>query len=276
MDQENDEAIPTEEDATGSPKRKSIQSVEVGIRLLNALAEASSSLRLREIAALSGLSRSQAHRYLLSYVNTGMVRQETETGQYELGPLAIKVGLAALRRSEPVSVGGDALVQLVEHTGLSGQLITWGQFGPTIVRFKTGRRHVPIALQVGSVVSPFSSSAGRVFLAYLPESIATEAARNDWRQTHPDNPNGWKSELKKNQFTVREAGFAAVDGSTIPGLSAISAPILDCDGQIVLTLTLVARETERITEKQDIISILCEKAREASQRLGYSPSAEYD
>src|SRR3546814_19122312 len=51
-------------------KRKSIQSVEIGVSVLKVLADAEGPQRLRDIAAVSGLSRSQAHRYLLSYVNT--------------------------------------------------------------------------------------------------------------------------------------------------------------------------------------------------------------
>src|SRR3546814_2090430 len=81
-------------------KRKSIQSVEIGVSVLKVLADAEGPQRLRDIAAVSGLSRSQAHRYLLSYANTGMVRQDSESGLYELGPLAITIGLAGLRRSE--------------------------------------------------------------------------------------------------------------------------------------------------------------------------------
>src|SRR3546814_17081038 len=72
------------------------------------------------IAAVSGLSRSQAHRYLLSYVNTGMVRQDSESGLYELGPLAITIGLAGLRTLEPVRVGGEALVNITNRTGVNG------------------------------------------------------------------------------------------------------------------------------------------------------------
>lgn len=257
-----------------APKRKSIQSVEVGIRLLNVLADADRPLRLRDVAVLSGLSRSQAHRYLLSYVNTGMVYQLAEAGQYELGPLAIKVGLAALRRSEPVAVAGDVLLGLVEETGLTGMLIAWGQFGPTIIRLRTGRRHVAMSLQVGSVLPVLSSSAGRLFIAYLQEGIATEAIKEEWKHKGTKDAGGWKAQLKKCQYQVREDGYSSVDGTTILGLSAISVPVLDCEGQIALAMTLVGHETDGITERQDIIDALLAKGQNASHRLGYSEISE--
>src|SRR3546814_12260594 len=99
------------------------------------------------IAAVSGLSRSQAHRYLLSYVNTGMVRQDSESGLYELGPLAITIGLAGLRTLEPVRVGGEALVNITTRTGVTGQLLVWGAPGPTIIRVRPGRRFLAMTLQ---------------------------------------------------------------------------------------------------------------------------------
>src|SRR3546814_6930616 len=103
-------------------------------------ADAEGPQRLRDIAAVSELSRSQAHRYLLSYVNTGMVRQDSESGLYELGPLAITIGLAGLRTLEPVRVGGEALVNITTRTGVTGQLLVWGVNGPTIIRMRPGRR----------------------------------------------------------------------------------------------------------------------------------------
>src|SRR3546814_10507829 len=89
-------------------KRKSIQSVEIGVSVLKVLADAEGPQRLRDIAAVSGLSRSQAHRYLLSYVNPGMVRQASESGLSEPGPLPIPTGSAGLRTPQPVPPGAEA------------------------------------------------------------------------------------------------------------------------------------------------------------------------
>lgn len=257
-------------------RRKSIQSVEVGIRILIAMSQTGSSLRLREIAEMSGLSRSQTHRYLLSYVNTGMVRQVAENGNYELGPLAITVGMAALRSSEPVVVGGQALGRLVEHTGFTGLLSVWGQFGPTIIRIKPGRRHMVMALQVGSVVSALGSSAGQVFLAHLPDTIAAEVARDEWRGAPGDSPNGWRAVLAQYRHEVLQSGYAAADNITLPGLAAISAPIFDCQGSLALVMTLLGRAADHIGDDADVIRSLLDATADASYRLGYSANTDFE
>lgn len=59
------------------PARTSIQSLEIGARVLEALVNSNNEgAHLREVAEKAKLSRSQAHRYLLAFVNTGVVEQD--------------------------------------------------------------------------------------------------------------------------------------------------------------------------------------------------------
>ena len=41
------------------------------------------------------MSAAKAHRYLVSCVQAGLVVQSERSGSYDLGPLAVRVGLAA-------------------------------------------------------------------------------------------------------------------------------------------------------------------------------------
>ena len=59
---------------------KSIRSVEIGIRVLEALIASPKPLALKDVAERSDLSRSQAHRYLSAYVNTGLVKRNERAG----------------------------------------------------------------------------------------------------------------------------------------------------------------------------------------------------
>src|SRR3546814_7771335 len=89
------------------------------------------------------------------------------------------------------------LVNITTRTGVTGQLLVWGAHGPTIIRVRPGRRFLAMPLQVGSVVPTITSSAGRVFLAYLPEQVATDAARDEWRDAARQPANGWKALYSK-------------------------------------------------------------------------------
>ena len=43
------------------------------------------------------MSPGKIHRYLASFLVTGLARQDPDTRQYALGPLAMRLGLAALK-----------------------------------------------------------------------------------------------------------------------------------------------------------------------------------
>lgn len=77
--------------------QRAVQSVEVGGRLLLALADSGSSLSLKDLAAKAGMTPSRAHPYLVSYGRLGLVEQDS-VGRYDLGPAALRVGLASLSR----------------------------------------------------------------------------------------------------------------------------------------------------------------------------------
>src|SRR5688572_32868742 len=73
--------------------RKGIRSVEIGLGVLDVLARAGGPLALKEISRLTRLSASQAHRYLASLMRRDMVVQDAATGHYDLGVMALRLGL---------------------------------------------------------------------------------------------------------------------------------------------------------------------------------------
>src|SRR5262245_29841347 len=91
---------PDKPSPTASQRRRGIQSVDVGFRVLAALAAEPEAAALGAIAKRAALSPSQAHRYLASLIASGMAVQNAASGRYELGPQAIQIGLAALARTD--------------------------------------------------------------------------------------------------------------------------------------------------------------------------------
>jgi DNA-binding IclR family transcriptional regulator len=85
------------------------------VRLLRALADAQSALSLKDLAASAAMPASKAHRYLVSFGRSGLVTQDAVTGRYDLGPLALTVGLAALGRVNAARVGAWAASALTRR-----------------------------------------------------------------------------------------------------------------------------------------------------------------
>src|ERR1700759_5858217 len=96
---------------------RGIQSIEVGGRLLLALAHHGQPLALKDLAAAADMTAGKAHPYLVSFIKLGLVERETEGGRYGLGPLALQMGLIGLQQYDPVRLATQRLAELARAAG---------------------------------------------------------------------------------------------------------------------------------------------------------------
>lgn len=105
---------------------RGIQSIEVGGRILNALIELGRPTMLRDLASKADMTAAQAHSYLVSYRKMGLVEQETTSGRYLLGPMALQLGLVRMRALDPLRIASDVASRLSEETGFMVTVTVWG------------------------------------------------------------------------------------------------------------------------------------------------------
>lgn len=210
------------------------------------------------------MSRSQTHRYLLSYVNTGLVVQDPLSGFYCLGPMALRIGIAALAHLDPLQEAAARLRRLVDESGYSGCMTVWGDYGPTIIRLLDGDQPIVISHNVGSVLPLLTSSNGMVFLAYQPRSKSRSIL-----EAEMDRCDITDDVVAQRIDGVRAVGYATTKGSVIPGLSSIAAPVFDLQGWPMVTMGLIARSTDKNFFTQRNIDAVCTAARKASESLGW-------
>jgi len=232
-------------DENAAVEGKGIQSIEVGFRLVEALLDAGRPLPLKDLSAAAGMSPSKAHNYIVSFRRVGMISQETETGHYMLGPIALELGLVYLARRGGLKVAERA-IRLIRELGrlTSGLFVAiWSEKGPVIVVCDEGVSGVPYDLRVGHHSSPLYTATGRTFLAYLPRSITAPVVATAEGDTL--SPWGGKArvlsetELDAALEKIRTNGVAVVDGIRIPGMVGISAPVLDHRGAIDAVVTMI-------------------------------------
>jgi DNA-binding IclR family transcriptional regulator len=217
---------------------RGIQSIDTGIRLLEVLEKADGPLALKELSARAELDPSSAHRYLASFVRSGLVRQESDT-RYDFGPLALRLGLAAVRRIDPVQITERALPALVEETGYTALLSVWSNRGPTVVHWQRGPTPFVTNLGLGSVLPVSRSATGAIFVAFLPDTVTAEALTAESRREPID-----RAAFAKVVDRARKTRLAFVDNTVIPGLSAVSSPVLQWNGEAAATVTLIGPDPE--------------------------------
>ncbi|HSV47217.1 MAG TPA: IclR family transcriptional regulator, partial [Ramlibacter sp.] len=203
------------------------------------LARAAGPLMLRDLAATAGMSAAKAHRYLVSFQRLQLVVQDTASTRYDLGPAALKLGLASLSRLDAVKLARERVTPLMEQIGHTLALAVWGNHGPTIVHWEESPQAVTVNLRLGDVMPLLSSATGRCFAAHLSkEAIAPllkeEIARAQ-KQGRPDVPASM-AQVRAVLDEVRARGAARVVDVLLPGIVGFCAPVFDSDGHIVLGL----------------------------------------
>jgi DNA-binding IclR family transcriptional regulator len=218
-------------------ERAGIQSVEVGFALLEVLSKATGPLMLRDLAAAAGMSAAKAHRYLVSFQRLQLVAQDTGSTRYDLGPAALKLGLAALSRLDAVKLARERIGLLMEQIGHTLALAVWGNHGPTIVHWEESPQAVTVNLRLGDVMPLLSSATGRCFAAYLSREAITPMLENEIvrarQQRRPDVP-ATLEEARAMLDEVRRRGAARVVDTLLPGIVGFCAPVFDSDGHIAL------------------------------------------
>lgn len=259
----------------GDEESGGVQAVDTALRVLSALVEMGPPLMLKTVAERADMPPPKAHRYLVSFCRGGLAERDPASGGYRLGPLAVRLGLAALRHLHVVNVGAEALGKLRDEVGYTAGLAVWGAAGPTFVRFEETNDALIISGRPGSVMPVLTSSTGRVFGAYLPRTITEPLLRKELAgKPHPGAspataPRMSKAQVEELFDKVRQLGLAQVKGDLNPGLHGLSAPVFDHAGAIAGVITVMGPAGAiDVSLDGPIADALRARAREVSQRMG--------
>jgi len=223
---------------------RSIQSVEVGGRLLAALAGAIVPMMLRDLAAAARMPAGKAHAYLVSFRKLGLVEQDA-SGRYKLGPFALDIGLARLRGAEPYQIASEAIMGLAQELDLSVAITVWGTYGPTVVRIQEASHQIHVNVRPGTVFGLSTTATGKVFAAFMPATLVNPLIKAELgasRHGRTGKTHGI-ARLTRELATIRDRGVASTKGRPIPGINALSAPVFDHSGQMQLAVTLMGPAT---------------------------------
>jgi DNA-binding IclR family transcriptional regulator len=210
-------------------RRAGVQSVEVGAGLLRALADGDGPQPLGALARATGMSSAKAHRYLVSFVQAGLVVQGERSAAYDLGPLAVHLGLAALTRFDVLRVAGERLGALRDELDRTVSLAVWTDAGPAVARIELSGRPVTLAVRVGTTYPLRTTATGRVFLAYLAAARAVALAADP----------GAVHAIDALREEVRSRGVATAVESFLVGVCAMALPLFDHDGSLAAAVTVV-------------------------------------
>ncbi len=228
------------DDEIGLPKaQRGIQSVEIAGRILDTLLEMERPVRMTDLAKKAGISAAKLHRYLISLRRAGLVGQHEESGLYDLGALARRIGSKFYGAKTAADIALPLVRELSRELGETVFIAELGAEGPVSVR--SAIPDVPLAItpRIGSVHSLLTSATGRIFAAYLPERIRESLLNHELKSVPARQRAARLEEFEGVLQQTRRHGLSVSHGERQAGINALSAPVFDSDARMVLAITVI-------------------------------------
>ncbi|GHJ07259.1 IclR family transcriptional regulator [Micromonospora humidisoli] len=209
-----------------------IQTVQRAATILQAFSVERPRLTLAELTADLAVSRATAHRYARALRAANLLRFDTATATYTLGPQVLAMEAAARAALPIVTAAEPHLDRLTRLTNQTSVLSVWNGEAPTVVRCMDNTSgDVRLSVRTGSPLDLLRSAQGRVFCAYLSAAEAPAVARQLRLSA------GLRAVVEQ----VRRDGYAANSPEDF-GVRVLAAPVFERT-QVVAALAVLGTST---------------------------------
>ena len=253
------------------PPSAGIRSIELGTALLRALAESEGPLTLTALAGAAGMPLGKAHKYLASFVRSGLVMQQQAGGRYDLGPFALELGFSSIGRMAVMEIAQAALDDLRDRLGTTASMAIWSPRGPTIARWAETSHMISPLIRLGTVMPLLTSAFGRAFAAFLDRSRTEAIIRRELA-----DPSGLAAraglrsldDVDALMAEFRARGMAFAEDLAAPKRAALAAPVFDRDNSMVAAIAVIAVQGRFDTSWEgSAAAAVAATARHLTQRL---------
>jgi DNA-binding IclR family transcriptional regulator len=215
-----------------------INAVERALIILKQIAFSETGVGVREIARGMGISPSVAQKSIQALVAQGFARQNPETQMYELGSMAIQVGLAGLLRLELRQVARPYLQQLTEATGESSFLGVQQGDGAVYIDKVLSQTELRMDVPLGSWRPLNCTAVGKALLAYLPEGRLMQLAHEGaFRYPTPNSVRDLNM-LEEEMTAIRDRGIAVDRGEYVLEAMCLAAPVRNHESEVIASVVV--------------------------------------
>ena len=252
----------------GSNDKTSIQVIERMVTLLDALANYPDPVSLKELAKVTGLHPSTAHRILNDLVTKRFV-DRSEPGSYRLGMRLLELGNIVKSRLDVREASLEFMRTLHRKTQQTVNLSVWqGDEIVYIDRAFSERSGMQVVRAIGGRAPLHLTSTGKLFLSVDDAKLVRAYATRTGLAGHNRNSITDLAKLERDLSLVRARGYARDNEELELGVRCMAAGIRDDSGHIIAGLSISA-PADRLQEEwlEDLVAT----AQAISAVLGYRP-----
>jgi DNA-binding IclR family transcriptional regulator len=214
--------------------RTMIQVVERVDRMLGAFTLELPELTLTECAEASGLTKSSAHRLLLSLEAVGLV--ERDGVRWRLGPRVVWLATVRLGQFELRREAGLRLRELGRTFRAAAAFSVPEGSDMVYVERQESPEPFAASARLGGRAPIWSGAAGKAVLSRLtPAEREAHLDFDEWHRLPPAT----RAEVLDEVDRASVRGYAIDPGTFFEGISGLAVPVCDVHGQPVASLSLI-------------------------------------
>jgi len=250
-----------------------IQVLERTVAILDSFSLEQPVQGVRDVARKTGLSSSTAGRIMVYLKDLGLLNQDPDTLSYMIGSKPLAWAGIYTMTSDVRTLALPVMVRLQEQTRETISLYVMEGDERVCVERLESPETVRIVARVGRRIPLYAGSAGKLFLAYLPEARREEILKRVKLVPMTEKTITDLEELRQNIGKIKKQGFAFSRGEWILEAAGVAAPVFDQRGQITAALT-ISGPAQRFTNEKviELAHLVKAGATEISTELGYYPA----
>ena len=232
------EALDRVENEERSGNSEFIQSVVITAQIIEALAAAGQPMRLTALANQLGEPKAKMHRHLSTLKHLGFVDQDAKTETYRLGLKLVYIGQSAIDQFDLRRLAEPYMSRLRDLTRQTVVLSTPASGDAIINAVVESNNLVTISVRLGYRLPAHASAQGRLNLAFAPPAVQQRILARKLQAFTPRtlvDPVMMRERLAH----IRRELFDVSMDETLLGISAVAAPILNFDNELVGAIAIV-------------------------------------
>jgi len=251
-----------------------LKSIVKMVAILDCFSRIERQLSVAEIARKTQIPRGTAHRIIRTMKDLGLLEQERQRDQYQLGMKLFELGTTVLANMDLQREAKSSVEALTRVTGETVHLSVFDGMNSTVINRTDPEGSRVNTLFVLESSPAHATSSGKAALAFQPDTVIRKFISLGLRRIAPNtitDPKLLVEELQK----VRQRGYAVDDEELNPGTRCVGAPIFNASGRVFAALS-VSGTTSRFTpERIETFSrLVMHYAGQISEQLGYRPDEQ--
>ena len=254
----------------GRRQKSSVQTLMLGLRVLEALAATGKERGITELANQLNTTKWRIFRHVHSLCEEGYVTQDAVSGKFQLGRRTFALLESLPNRFSFVREARDEMLALRDLRGHTVVLAApVDDSGVVVVDVVEGVHAVQFSLKIGAIFDLHASAHGKAALAFgSTDWLERVVARGLSRHTEYTitDPRALRREIER----VRSRGWASAYEESFRGVNTIVAPIFSASRDFVGTIAVFGsiEALSRSPDRKDIEAVMA-AARRISKKLGW-------